>query len=102
MKSWNKNTEGYITDEKAFLFDLDKNEKYDIVNPSYAIWSGSEYGSIFGFNHDIRLKDDYMNNKESSYHYHKNSLYYKYPDNIDHNKVYFNCKELEVYQILFN
>ena len=60
MKNWDKDHNEYITDEKAFIFDLDKNEKYDIVESSKAIWSGSGYGPVFGYIHDLRLSDDFF------------------------------------------
>lgn len=100
MQNWNKGQADYINDDKAFIFDLDKNEKYDVVLPGKAIYSIYGCGPIFGCHHDIRLKDNFFYDNES-YYYHKNNSYYKYSSNIDNNKIYFTCEELEVYQILF-
>ena len=100
MKYWNKDENNDINDDKAFIFDLDKNEKYDVNEPGKAIYSVFGCGPIFGFHHDIRLKGNFFYDNES-YYYHKNNSYYKYPSNIDSNKIYFTCEELEVYQILF-
>ena len=102
MKNWDKRFSCYIADENAFIFDLNKNEKYDVVNPSKAIYNNLGNGPTFGSNHDIRLSSCFFENKEGGYYYHKNNSCYNYPENIERNKVFFNCEEMEVYQIIFN
>ena len=92
MKSWNQDS-GYTDDDKAFIFDLDKKEKYKVVDSTKAIWCGHGYGPVFAIHHDIRLKDNYFCGNES-YYYHRNNPYYKYSKNIDDNKIYFNYKKL--------
>ena len=31
MKNWDKNLNNYVSDDKAFIFDLDLNEKYEVM-----------------------------------------------------------------------
>ena len=102
MKTWSDKFASYITDENAFIFDLDKNEKYDVVNPSKAIYNNLGNGPTFGSNHDIKLNNNFFEDKEGGYFYPKNNSCYNYPENIDRSKVIFNCEEMEVYQIIFN
>ena len=58
---------GYKKDELAFLFSINKNKKYPIKKgcESNAIWTGQNYGPLFGA-HDIRfyldMKKDITNN----------------------------------------
>ena len=46
MKSWGKDKFCYITDEHTFIFDVDKKEKYDVVDPSKPIWSSGGNGLL--------------------------------------------------------
>ena len=103
MKNWDINKNNYISDDKAFIFDLDKNEKYEIVSKDTAIYSSKGYGPTFGGFHDIKLGDNFCSDEKCGYFYPYNNTYYKYSSNINnHNQSFFICEEIEVYQILFD
>ena len=103
MKNWDKNSNNYISDDKAFIFDLDKNEKYNINSKDKAIYSYKLNRPTLGDNYDIKLGDNFCSFKNNSYYYHGNNTYYQYSSNIK-NKTTTNfiCEEIEVYQIIFN
>ena len=48
FKDWNKSTNGFISDNKAF-----KNQRYNIVSADKTIYSGANYGPLFGAYYDI-------------------------------------------------
>ena len=102
-KDWNKNTNSYISDNKSFLFDLDQNQRYNVVNADKAIWSGAEYGPIFGANHDLAIYPNCFVEQKGGYYYKPNNSYYDYSNCSDGNKsqIFFKVEEMEVYQIIF-
>lgn len=103
MKNWDINANKFISDDKAFIFDLDLNEKYDIVKKENAIYSCKGYGPTFGGHHDIYLGENFCTDEKSADYCHYDSTYYKYSSNIkNHNTVNFICEEIEVFQIIFN
>lgn len=59
MKNWDIKVNNNVDDDKAFIFDLDNNEKYEINNTGYAIYTGKGYGPIFGGNRDILLGENF-------------------------------------------
>ena len=102
FRDWNKNTNNFISDNKAFLFDLSKNQRYNCVNADKAIYSGAEYGPIFGANHDLVIfKNCFV--EKGGYYYKPNNNCYDYSNCNEDNKalVYFKVEEMEVYQIIF-
>ena len=102
MKNWDSSG-GYISDDKAFLFDLDLNEKYDVNKPENAIYCSKTCGPTFGGNHDILFGENFCSDKNTTCYYHANNTYYKYSSNIKNkSNTYFICKEIEVYQIIFD
>jgi hypothetical protein len=70
--AWDSTTSGYKSDssQKSFLFTL-KNagniepRKFKLSNMSYAIYSYSGCGPIFGNGHDIYVTDNYNSNNSS-------------------------------------
>ena len=102
FKDWNKSTNDFISDNKAFIFDLAKNQRYNVVSADKAIYSGADYGPIFGANHDIVIYKNCFVEK-GGYYYKPNNSYYDYSNCNDDNKaqVYFKVEEMEVYQIIF-
>lgn len=102
FKDWNKNTNNYISDNKAFLFDLDKNQRYNVVNADKAIYSGGEYGPIFGGHHDLIIYKNCFVEQKGGYYYKFNNSYYDYSNCSDDNKnqMFFKVEEMEVYQIV--
>ena len=59
---------GWLSDGgmRAFLFSLDRKEKYVPADGNNLIYRGSGYGPTFGGGHDLRLADS-CNNPNSSY-----------------------------------
>ena len=103
MKNWDINKNSNISDDKAFIFDLDLNEKYDINKKENAIYTGKGYGPTFGSYWDIYIGENFLSDEKTSYFYHKDNTYYKYSSNIkNHELVHFICEEIEVYQIIFD
>ena len=102
-KDWNKNTNAFISDNKSFLFDLDQNQRYNVVNADKAIWSEAEYGPIFGANHDLVIYQNCFVEQKGGYYYKPNNSYYDYSNCSDGNKsqIFFKVEEMEVYQIIF-
>ena len=103
MKNWDKNLNNYVSDDKAFIFDLDLNEKYRVNDVKNAIYSHKNYGPTFGNKHGIYLGDNFCSDKKCGYYYHANNTFYQYSSNINNKSlVYFICEEIEVYQIIFD
>jgi len=102
-RDWNKNTNAYISDNKSFLFDLDQSQRYNVVSADKAIWSGADYGPIFGANHDLVIYQNCFVEQKGGYYYKPNNSYYDYSNCSDNNKnqVFFKVEEMEVYQIIF-
>ena len=104
-------SQGYTYDSNAFIFSLRRSgnsnkERFNVTQPSYAIYSRSSYGPTFGGGHDINVRDS-SNTNENSY---SNFGYsYQLPKNITYGsteaKSYlagsYNWKttEIEVYQV---
>ena len=53
--SWNNNIKDYMTDANAFLFNLDKNKKFKVIKPQYAIYGRDDYGPHFGYSNDVGI-----------------------------------------------
>jgi len=51
--SWNNNLKNWMNDSSAFLFSLDNNKKYKVINPQYAIYGNESYGPHFGHSNDF-------------------------------------------------
>ena len=103
MKNWDIKLHGnYTSDDKAFLFDLDLNEKYEVNNTSYSIRQDKHYGPTFGAQYNIYIGENFLTDEKSSYYYQYDNSFYKYSSNIkDKNQHFFICEEIEVYQIIF-
>ena len=54
-QTWDKT--GYKSDEYSFLFSLDKQKIYKCTKNRYAIWTGKNYGPIFGQNLETIIGD---------------------------------------------
>ena len=95
------NSSSYKKDELAFIFTLNKKKKFLIKtdNVNNAIWSGADYGPIFGSGHDF-----YISNKckSSSNGCNTPSTYNCDEKNgITGGQNNFYVKEMEVFQVEF-
>ena len=88
----------YGKDNKAFLFSLDRKEKYNITNENYANCLVSGNSFYFGGGADLRLFNNCTSNKSN---YLSNSGFDTVPANyaINGGERYFTVSSYEVYQI---
>ena len=94
-KYWPEN--GFMTDEKSFVFSLDKKEKYKVTNANWSIYSCNDFFQFGGccfriYNNCTSVNTNYINDSKS---------YYDIPCNYgltggDNN---FTISSYEVYQI---
>ena len=115
-QAWDKFS-GFKKDENAFLFSLDKKKIYKIKSgkEGYAIWSGNNYGPIFGQNcggifgnsHDICIGQNPIKEKNlHTYEFCPNSAYdYSGDDSAlsecGNEKGDIYADEYEIFQIIF-
>ena len=69
-KYWPEN--GFMTDEKSFVFSLDKKEKYKVTNANCSIYSFNDYfqfgGCCFRINNNCTsVNTNYINDSKNSY-----------------------------------
>ena len=98
-KSWGSANGAYIGDTTAFLFSLDKNKKYHVNTPNFAIYCHATYGPTFGNGHDLYI---------SNYGTQNNGNYTKgmaYPletiNELNKGVQNFTVAIYEVYQIIY-
>ena len=97
--SWElKGDWNYKSDDKnAFIFSINNNRKYSIIDKSIVIYNRYDYGPVFGYN-DIYVKEDFLVSNKNECHY--NSYYLASPGQLAGGN-YFQIKELEVYTLKF-
>ena len=93
--------EGYINDNKTFLFSIDEKEFYYIKKEQtkYAIFCNKNYGPSFGKGPDLYISSNCRNN--SSYTK-QESFDYKGKTDALVGKTKFSANDYEVYQLSFN
>ncbi len=95
---------GYeLRDNKAFLFSIDKQKIYDIIQGNNAIYCKRKFGPIFcsetdSNSYSIFIPDRYLKNKSSTT---KQCFCYKMKENfeINNGKKEFLVKELEAFRV---
>ena len=95
---------GYeLRDDNAFLFSIDKQKVYDIIQGNNAIYCNRRFGPIFCSKPDssaysIFIPDKYLENKSTTT---KNCYCYKMEENYELNngKKDFWVKEMEVFRV---
>ncbi len=101
----------FKTDGNAFLFSLDKKKIYQIKRNDRAVWSGKDYGPVFGRNnggcfgnsHDICIYKGYFH----TYEFLPDSASYEYSGDKEALSECGNAQkeipynEYEVFQIIF-
>jgi hypothetical protein len=108
--TWTSNG-GYTFDSNAFIFSLRRSgnsnkERFNVTQPTYAIYSYSSYGPTFGGGHDIYVSDSSNTNGNSNSDL---GYFYQLPKNITYGsteaKSYlagssnWKTTEIEVYQV---
>jgi len=96
----------YLADEEAFLFSVDKQQKFSVVKKEKAILNHRKYGPMFGEGTDFSIYDNSNKNTES---YSNFGDSYSLPADIEHETdeareylagaYYFQTKEIEVYAL---
>ena len=69
-KYWPEN--GFMKDEKSFVFSLDKKEKYKVTNPNFSIYSSNDFfqfgGCCFRINNNCTsVNTNYINDSKNNY-----------------------------------
>lgn len=97
-QSWEGDCEDK-TDDKAFIFSLDKMMAYDVKNGEPAIGCYPEYGPVF-MGCQIRIFDDCFNNGGTTF---ERDLNYNTTEDYEltGGKKNFQIKEIEVYGVTF-
>ena len=101
--SWSSNNE-FKQDENAFLFSLDKREKYELNTNliKYAVAHYQKYGPTFGSGYGLYISNNYKSDENCSQ---ENNCYKnKNIDfvGIDKSKAYFSIFDYEVYTCTYN
>ena len=99
--NWDNTTNNYKKDELAFIFSLNKKKKYKIKSEKIgnAIWSGSNYGPIFGSGHDFYISNNCKSSSSGT------NTPYSYEcdekNGLTGGQRNFYVKEMEVFQVEF-
>ena len=88
--------EGYKDSPRSFLFSLDRKLKYLPKNASQHIYTGSQYGPIFGAGHDLYIVSEFMSSESIS-----SPKTYSITDSFSGGSQ-FRISEIEVYQVIFH
>ena len=88
---------GWIHDEKAFVFSLDYNEKYESLDNTYTFYGGKDRGPTFG-GYNIEIFDNFLSNEKNRYNTSGGTFNFheRYKGSKDQ---YFKVNELQIYQI---
>lgn len=100
--NWDIACNNYKKDELAFLFSLDKNEKYSIKKgcEEKAIWTGNGYGPIFG-GHDLLFSDSMTEKSSANYCNAPISYNTKEKGGLTGGQYNFLVQEIEVFHVKF-
>ena len=99
----NKSANGSFLFTLSNIYDIPPTKYPNTQNYDWAVYHGINFGPIFGGNNDLRIADNFLNNKKSYC-----ILGYSYPDILgkgnsvfsgDVNTNYFRLKELEVFKL---
>lgn len=94
---------GWKDDKEAFLFSLDNDKKYDVIqSKNYKVYSGSGYGPWFGDCGNIGLayEKNYFIGNDSHREYFEYKCYSTTVENELSGGKTFNISKMEVYQII--
>ena len=86
----------YISDNDAFLFSLNYNEKYPSLNQGNNFQDLNNFGPIFG-SHCIYIEDNFLSNGGN--YYCSCTYRYDFGDRNNFTEFYFKVINLEIYQI---
>ena len=88
---------GWIHDEKAFVFSLNYNEKYESLDTTYTFYGGKDRGPTFG-GYNIEIFDSFLSIDKNRYNPYSGTYNFheRYKGSKDQS---FRVNELQVYQI---
>ena len=89
-----------IIDKDSFLFSFDLMKTYDAIEGKETIYCYPDYGPTFGYNSDIGIKNNYFSVKEEVY-VKMNRFKTKENFEINGGNQFFEIKEVEVFQVIF-
>jgi len=95
-----KSTGMGIVDKDAFIFSFDKIKTYDAIEGKETIYCDSSYGPTFGYNSDIHIPNNFLSNRgqvQTKMNKFKTTEVYE----LNGGNQYFEFKEVEVFQIIF-
>jgi hypothetical protein len=88
---------GWIHDEKAFVFSLNYNEKYESLDTTYTFYGGKDRGPTFG-GYNIEIFDSFLSIDKNRYNPYSGT--YNFHERYKGSKdQYFTVNDLQVYQI---
>ena len=100
--SWDSSS-GWKDDKEAFLFSLDNDKKYDVIQDSeYKVWSNTGYGQWFGNNGNIGLayeKNYFIGNDTHRENFGNKCYSITVQNELSGGKT-FNISKMEVYQVI--
>ena len=88
---------GLISDNNAFLFSLNYNEKYPSLNQGKNYEDLNNQGPVFGF-YCIKIFDKFLSNKNN--YYHPYTCRYDFGKRNNNREFTFTVINLEIYQII--
>ena len=89
-----------IVDKDAFLFSFDIMKTYDAIEGKETIYCDPSFGPSFGWSNDIQIKNNFLSNKgqvQTKMNRFKTTQDYE----INGGNEYFEFKEVEVFQVIF-
>lgn len=88
---------GWIHDEKAFVFSLNYNEKYESLDTTYTFYGGKDRGPTFG-GYNLEIFDSFLSIDKNRYNPYSGT--YNFHERYKGSKdQYFRVNDLQVYQI---
>lgn len=91
----------YIYDKtgKTFLYSVDMEEKYKLMQKDFAICNASQMGPIFGAGSDLEIMDEPNRNKNNYGNIGKSFNYKGTPDDF-YGNTFFYVVDYECYEVL--
>ena len=89
-----------IVDKDAFLFSLDIMKTYDAIEGKETIYCFPEYGPTFGCHSDMEITNNFLSNKgrvQTKMNRFKTTQDYE----LNGGNLYFEFKEVEIFQVIF-
>ena len=93
-------SQSILIDKDSFLFSFDLMKTYDAIEGKETIYCNPDFGPTFGHNSDIQINNNYFS-KKGEVQTKMNRFKTKENYELNGGNQYFEIKEVEVYQIIF-